>query len=81
MKAKCPHPKFVLPTRNPKAGLVSIVLSDKKLVVGRLKVELGEELGATALVNELVYVQQWLAGLEGQLVEPSKVLAEAPCAI
>ena len=50
-------------------------------MVGRLKVKLGEELGATTLVNELVDVQQWLAELAGQLVEPPKVLAEAPRAI
>ena len=81
MKAKRPHPKFVLPARNPKAGLVSISFGDQKLVVGRLKVELGEELGATTLVDELVNVRQWLAGLAGQLVEPPKVLAEAPRAI
>ena len=80
MKAKQPHPKFVLPTRNPTAGLVLISLGDQKLVVGRLKVELGEELGATTLV-ELVNVLQWLAGLAGQLVGPHKVLAEAPRAI
>jgi hypothetical protein len=78
VKAKRPHPKFVLPARNPKAGLVSISFGNQELVVGRLKVELGEELGATTLVDELVDVLQWLARLAGQLVEPLKVLAEEP---
>ena len=42
------------------------------------QVKLGEELGTTTLINELVNVLQWLAGLAGQLVEPPKVLAEVP---
>ena len=64
--------KFVLPARDPKADLVSIVLGDQKLVVGRLKVKLGEEHGATTLVDELVDVLQWLARLAGQLLSPQK---------
>ena len=53
VKAKLPHPKFVLPTRDPKTGFEAILLSDQELVVGRLKVEFGEELGAPTLVDEL----------------------------
>ena len=34
VKAKQSHPKFVLPARDQKAGLVSIVLGNRKLVLG-----------------------------------------------
>ena len=54
VKAKHPHQKFVLPARNPKAGLVLISFGDQKLMVGRLKVKLGVSSNLQAKATDAV---------------------------
>ena len=68
--------ELVLPARHPEAGLPAILLANEELMVGRLEVELGEELGSTALVNELVDVRQRLTGFLGDRIQAPKILAE-----
>ena len=81
MKPEGAHTELVLPTGDAERRLVLVRRADAELVVARGQVELGEEAGATSLVDELIHVWQRFHGRLRDGIEAAIILAEPPGAI